>query len=68
MTHLGGSSSCSCITEEGGTWKFQIPKDIAAAMDIIERKDEILLMAPNGAATDTYHTSLGTSSNPLQKT
>jgi hypothetical protein len=41
-------------------------------MDLLERKDEIMLMAPTGAAADTiggntYHTSLGISINRLRK-
>ncbi|KAJ5098843.1 hypothetical protein N7532_005844 [Penicillium argentinense] len=61
-----------CITGEGGTGKSQIPKAIVAAMDLLGRKDEIMLMAPTGAAADTiggntYHTSLGISINRLQK-
>jgi hypothetical protein len=35
-----------CITGEGGTGKSQIPKAIVAAMDLLGRKDEIMLMAP----------------------
>jgi hypothetical protein len=61
-----------CITGEGGTGKSQIPKAIVAAMDLLGRKDEVMLMAPTGAAADTiggntYHTSLGISINRLQK-
>src|SRR5947199_8243262 len=49
---------------EGGTGKSQIIKATIAGMDLILRKDEIILMAPTGAAADnidgnTYHTSLG---------
>lgn len=62
-----------CITGEGGTGKSQIPKAVVAAMDILGRREEIMLMAPTGAAADTiggntYHTSLGISINRLQKT
>ena len=49
---------------EGGTWtgKSQIIKAIVEGMDLILRKDEVILMAPTGAAADntggnTYHTS-----------
>ncbi|KAJ5091039.1 hypothetical protein N7532_009723 [Penicillium argentinense] len=61
-----------CITGEGGTGKSQIPRAIVAAMDLLGRKDEIMLMAPTGAAADTiggntYHTCLGISINRLQK-
>jgi hypothetical protein len=45
---------------------------MVAAMDLLGRKDEIMLMAPTGAAADTiggntYHTSLGISINRLRK-
>ncbi|CAI7655051.1 unnamed protein product [Penicillium glandicola] len=61
-----------CITGEGGTGKSQILKAIVAAMHLLGRRDEIMLMAPTGAAADmiggnTYHTSLGISINRLQK-
>ena len=61
-----------CITGEGGTGKSQIPKAIVSAMDLLGRRDEVILMAPTGAAADTiggntYHTSLGISINRLQK-
>ena len=51
---------------EGGTGKSQIVKAIEAGMSLIERKHEVILMAPTGAAADniggnTYHTSLGIS-------
>lgn len=49
---------------EGGTGKSQIVKTIVAGMNLIGRKDEVVLMALSGAAADniggnTYHTSLG---------
>ncbi|KAJ5522562.1 hypothetical protein N7527_006677 [Penicillium freii] len=61
-----------CVTGEGGTGKSQIPKTIVDAIDILGRKDEIILMVPTGAAADTiggntYHTSLAISINRLQK-
>jgi hypothetical protein len=51
---------------EGGTGKSQIVNAIVAGMDLIGRKDEVILTAPTGAAADniggnTYHTSLGIS-------
>ena len=51
---------------EGGTGKSQIIKSIVAGMDLINRKEEIILLAPTGAAADningnTIHTSLGIS-------
>lgn len=57
---------------EGGVGKSQIIKAIVAAMDIIHRKDEVILMAPTGAAADviegsTYHTSLGISLNRYRR-
>ncbi|KAL6405631.1 hypothetical protein AUP68_11392, partial [Ilyonectria robusta] len=53
---------------EGGVGKSQVIKGIVAGMDLIRRKDEVILMAPTGAAADniggnTYHTSLGISIN-----
>lgn len=53
---------------EGGVGKSQIIKAIVTAMDLIHRKNEIILMAPTGAAADviggsTHHTSLGISLN-----
>jgi hypothetical protein len=53
---------------EGGVGKSQIIRAIVAAMDLIHRRDEVILMAPTGAAADaiggsTYHTSLGISLN-----
>lgn len=51
---------------EGGVGKSQIIKGIIAGMDLIHRKEEVILMAPTGAAADniggnTFHTSLGIS-------
>jgi hypothetical protein len=58
---------------EGGTGKSQIVKAIVAGMNLIGRKDEVVLMAPTGAAADniggnTYHTSLGISIDRSRKT
>lgn len=58
---------------EGGVGKSQIIKALVAAMDLIHRKKEIILMAPTGAAADviggsTYHTSLGISLNRYRRT
>lgn len=55
-----------CVMGEGGTGKSQVIKAIVAGMDLIDRKHEVILMAPTGAAADniggnTYHTSLGIS-------
>lgn len=52
--------------------KSQIIKAIVAGMDLILRKDEVILMTPTGAAADniggnTYHTSLGMSINKTQE-
>ena len=52
--------------------KSQIIKALVAAMDLIHRKDEVILMAPTGAAPDvmggsTYHTSLGISLNRYRR-
>jgi tRNA G37 N-methylase TrmD len=49
---------------EGGVGKSQVIKGIMAAMDVIHRKEGVILMAPTGAAADniggnTFHTSLG---------
>jgi hypothetical protein len=57
---------------EGGTGKSQIIKAIVAGMDLICRKDEVILMAPTGVAADniggnTYHTSLGIGISKTQK-
>ncbi|KAF4210355.1 hypothetical protein CNMCM5878_004518 [Aspergillus fumigatiaffinis] len=54
------------IGGEGGVGKSQIIKGIIAGMDLIRRKEEVILMAPTGAAADniggnTFHTSLGIS-------
>jgi hypothetical protein len=51
---------------EGDVGKSQIIKGIMAGMDLIRRKEEVILMAPTGAAADniggnTFHTSLGIS-------
>ena len=60
------------IGGEGGVGKSQIIKAVVAGMDLILRKDEIILMAPTGAAADniggnTYHTLLGISISKPQK-
>lgn len=60
------------IGGEGGVGKSQVIKGIVAGMDLINRKDEIILMAPTGAAADmiggnTYHTSLGISLDRSRK-
>ena len=57
---------------EGGVGKSQIIKAIVAGMDLIYRKEEVILMAPTGAAADsisgnTYHTALGISIAKTQK-
>lgn len=57
---------------EGGVGKSQVIKAIVAAMDLIHRKEEVMLMAPTGAAADiiggsTYHTSLGISLNRYKR-
>ena len=57
---------------EGGVGKSQIIKGIIAGMDLIFRKDEVILMAPTGSAADniggnTYHTALGISIGKTQK-
>ena len=54
------------IGGEGGTGKSQIVRAVVAAMILLGRLEEIMLMAPTGAAADnidgnTYHTSLGIS-------
>lgn len=51
---------------EGGVGKSQVIKGIMLGMDLIRRKEEVILMAPTGAAADniggnTFHTSLGIS-------
>jgi hypothetical protein len=43
---------------EGGTGKSQIVKAIVAGMNLIGRKDEVVLMAPTGAAADNIKLSL----------
>jgi hypothetical protein len=58
---------------EGGTGKSQIVKAIDAGMNLIERKHEVIVMAPTGAAADniggnTYHTSLGISIDRSRRT
>ncbi len=57
---------------EGGTGKSQIIKTIVAGMDLVLRKQDVILMAPTGAAADnisgsTYHTSLGITIAKRQK-
>lgn len=61
------------IGGEGGVGKSQIIKAIDTAMGLIHRKDELILMAPTGAAADviggsTYHASLGISLNRYRRT
>jgi hypothetical protein len=58
---------------EGGTGKSQVIKAIDAGMHLIERRHEVILMAPTGAAADniggnTYHTSLGISIDRSRRT
>jgi hypothetical protein len=53
--------------------KSQIIKAIVAGMNLIRRKDEVVLMAPTGAAADniggnTYYTSLGISIDRSRET
>ena len=60
------------IGGEGGVGKSQIIKAVVAGIDLILRKNEIILMAPTGAAADniggnTYHTLLGISISKPQK-
>jgi ATP-dependent exoDNAse (exonuclease V) alpha subunit len=55
-----------CAIGEDGTGKSQVIKAIVAGMDLLNRRHEVILMAPAGAAADnigknTYHTSLGIS-------
>jgi hypothetical protein len=55
-----------------GVGKSQIITAIVAAMDLLYRKDEVLLTAPTGSAADhidgnTYHSSLGISLAKTQK-
>ncbi|KAN0083568.1 hypothetical protein V8E54_002656 [Elaphomyces granulatus] len=52
------------IGREGGTGKSQIIKAIVAGLRILKRDQEIILLAPTGAAADniggnTIHTALG---------
>jgi hypothetical protein len=63
----------SYIGGEGGVGKSQIIKGIVASMDLILCKEEVILIAPTGAAADniggnTYYTSLGISIAKTQKT
>jgi hypothetical protein len=58
---------------EGGTGKSQIIKASEAGMRHIGRRDEVILMAPTGAAADniggnTYHTTLGISIDRSKRT
>jgi hypothetical protein len=60
------------IGGEGGVGKSQIIKAIVAAIDLIYRKDKVILMAPTGVAADnirgnTYYTALGISIAKVQK-
>ena len=60
------------IGGEGGTGKSQMIKAIVAGMDLICRKDEVILMAPTGVAAhhidgNTYHTSLGIAISQTQR-
>ena len=53
-------------------YNTEVIKAIVAGMDLILRKDEVILMAPTGAAADniggnTYHTALGISLAKTQK-
>jgi len=59
---------------EGGVGKSQVIKGIVAGLDLISRKDEVILLAPTGAAADhiggnTIHTTLGIGigNNPKKK-
>ncbi|KAF8860613.1 hypothetical protein BDZ45DRAFT_800769 [Acephala macrosclerotiorum] len=57
---------------EGGVGKSQIIKAIVAGIDLLCRKEEVILMAPTGAAADniagnSYHTALGISIAKTQK-
>jgi hypothetical protein len=61
------------IGGEGGVGKSQIIKAIVAGIDLIYRKEEVILIAPTGAAADniggnTYYTALGISIAKTQKT
>lgn len=60
------------IGEEGGVEKSQITKVIVAAMNLIRRREEIILMAPTSAAADAiggsiYYISLGISLNRYRR-
>jgi hypothetical protein len=64
LLYLGG---------EGGVGKSQVIKAVAIGMDLIQRKNKVILIAPTGAAADiikgnTYHTSLGISLNRSRQT
>ena len=57
---------------EGGVGKSQVIKAIVAGMDLIRRRNEVILLAPTGAAADniggsTIHTALGMSIAKKQK-
>ncbi|KAH6692767.1 hypothetical protein BKA61DRAFT_280774 [Leptodontidium sp. MPI-SDFR-AT-0119] len=61
------------VSGEGGVSKSQIIKAIIAGIDLICHKEEVILMAPTGAAADnisgnTYHIALGISIAKTQKT
>ena len=63
---LPSSTSFSCILVVRGTGKTQIIKAIVAAMRILKREQEVILLAATGAAADnmggnTIHTALGMS-------
>ena len=54
------------IKNKGGVGKSQIIKAIVAGIDFIFYKNEVILIAPTGAAADnisgnTYYTALGIS-------
>ena len=57
---------------EDGVGKSQIVKTIVAGMDLVFRKNEVILMAPTGVAADnisgnTCHTVLGIGLGKKQK-
>lgn len=59
-----GQQTLLYVRGEGDVGKSQIIKATMAGMDLICRKEEVILMAPTGAAADniggnTFHTSLG---------
>jgi hypothetical protein len=61
------------VGRKGGIGKSQIIKAIVEGMNLIDRKHEVILMAPTGAAADniggnTYHTSLGISIDRSRRT